>query len=344
MADVKDFDPGVDPLTEEDKGSLAYKLAHADDSPDPEAEAAAQAEREAVELAEREAARSEAETPEEKATREAAEAAAANLPKFEPKHKTWEETEKARVEAERTMHEANTKAAEEVKAKETLQKELDELKANPPEKKEPAKEVTEEERDAQLEAVASAANEQAMAEIAELDDQDPDYRKLVAKAWGKANAKIIKAARQTPISQADIDKLIDQRWDAKDTAAKAAKAEADLKTAGQQAAKEVEDYCKEHGLPVDDPEKAEYDLFDAAERKLPVELQGKGATPEVKEWIANYIRQRTGKVVEQSEAERQAALVAQKKNAVLGKGVTVPKTTTPTQPRTMNDIIGGISP
>ncbi len=325
---VKDFDPGVDPLTEEDKGSLAYKLAHADDSPttDPEPEPESSPEPEPAPESE-----SQPEPEPEPA-------------KFTPEHATWEETEKARKSAVAKMTEATTKAAEEVKAREKLQKELDELKAKPPERKEPAKEVTDDELNAQVEAVAEAANEQAMAEIAELDDQDPDYRKQVAKAWAKANAKIVKAAARAPISQADIGKIIDQRLETKDAAAKVAKAEEDVKTAGQKAAKEVEAYCKEHGLPVDDPESAEYDLFDAAERKLPVELRGKGATPEVKEWIANYIRQRTGRVVEQTEAERQAALAHQKKNTVLTKGVTVPKTTTPTQPRTMNDIIGSISP
>ena len=179
--------------------------------------------------------------------------------------------------------------------------------------------------------MAEAANEQAMAEIAELDDQDPDYRKQVAKAWAKANAKIVKAASRATLSQADIDKLIDQRIEAKETAAKAAKAEEDRRTAGQRAWDEVVDHCKKAGLAVDDPEAPESDFLEAAERKLPKELQGQGATPEVKEWMLNYVRTRTGKAALSEAEKEEAARKAQLENQPLGKGGVKPKPSTPKQ-------------
>ena len=259
------------------------------------------------------------------------------LPKKEespvgPRFKSQEEAEKAHAEAEKRMTQATTGAAEERKAREKLEKELEELRAKPPEKKEePVKEVTDEELNAQVEAVAEAANEQAMAEIAELDDQDPDYRKQVAKAWAKANAKIVKAASRATLSQADIDKLIDQRIEAKETAAKAAKAEEDRRTAGQRAWDEVVDHCKKAGLAVDDPEAPESDFLEAAERKLPKELQGQGATPEVKEWMLNYVRTRTGKAALSEAEKEEAARKAQLENQPLGKGGVKPKPSTPKQ-------------
>lgn len=249
-----------------------------------------------------------------------------------PRFKSQEEAEKAHAEAEKRMTQATTEAAEERKAREKLEKELEELRAKPPEKKEePVKEVTDEELNAQVEAVAEAANEQAMAEIAELDDQDPDYRKQVAKAWAKANAKIVKAASRATLSQADIDKLIDQRIEAKETAAKAAKAEEDRRTAGQRAWDEVVDHCKKAGLAVDDPEAPESDFLEAAERKLPKELQGQGATPEVKEWMLNYVRTRTGKAALSEAEKEEAARKAQLENQPLGKGGVKPKPSTPKQ-------------
>jgi hypothetical protein len=251
-----------------------------------------------------------------------------------PRFKSQEEAEKAHAEAERKMHEATTKASEEAKAREKLETELAELRAKPPEKKEePVKQPTEEELDAQLESVAQAANEQAMAEIAELDDQDPDYRKLVAKAWAKANAKIIKAASasKATLSQADIDKLIDQRMDARDTAAKTAKAEEDVRTAGQKAWEQAVSFGTEAGLNLKDEESADHDLFMVAESKLPKELQNQGFTKEVGEWMVNYVRTRTGKVALTEAEKEEAARQAQLNNQPLGKGGVKPKPSTPKQ-------------
>ncbi len=89
---------------------------------------------------------------------------------FKPKHKTWEETEKARVEAEKKMHETTT-------AKSALEKRLAQFE-KPPEKQpsptDPIADITDE----------------ALKEIYGLDLHSPTKDRDAAIIWAKAQRKI----------------------------------------------------------------------------------------------------------------------------------------------------------
>ena len=276
------------------------------------------------------------ETAEEKATREAAEA---RKPKFD----SIEEYDKAYKEAETKMHTATQETKREKEAREALEakaealeKELVELRAKPPAKPEPP--ASTEESDAQFEAVAEAANEEAINAIAALEDPDTydqeavkAHNKKVAAIWAKAHAKINRAGKQTSVSQEDIDRLIDQRLETKDAAAKVAREQVDTDAAAARAWQEVVDHCKKAGLPVDKADAPEADFLEAADRKLPKELQGQGATEAVKEYYLNYVRSRAGKVVEQTDEQRKRAAEHQKGNYVMGKGTNFTPSKQPAQ-------------
>lgn len=101
---------------------------------------------------------------------------------FKPKHKTWEETEKAREEAERKMHEATT-------AKSSLEKELAQYK-KPPEKPTPTiddhiAEITDEAL-SQINALPLEYGSDGKVTPASATKRDRD----AAIVWGKAQRKI----------------------------------------------------------------------------------------------------------------------------------------------------------
>ena len=277
------------------------------------------------------------ETAEEKATREAAEA---RKPKFD----SIEEYDKAYKEAETKMHTATQETKREREAREKVESELAEAKRlleeakKPPAEKKEEPPASAEEFDAQFEAVAEAANEEAINAIAALEDPDTydqeavkAHNKKVAAIWAKAHAKINRAGKQTSVSQEDIDRLIDQRLETKDAAAKLAREQVDTDAAAARAWQEVVDHCKKAGLPVDKADAPEADFLEAADRKLPKELQGQGATEAVKEYYLNYVRSRAGKVVEQTDEQRKRAAEHQKGNYVMGKGTNFTPSKQPAQ-------------
>jgi len=101
---------------------------------------------------------------------------------FKPKHKSWEETESARVEAERKMHEATTRAS-------TYERELAEFRKPPP-----AKTPTIDDR---ISEISDAAYDE-IARIPVERDAEGNFRqeslikrdKEAARIWAKANRKI----------------------------------------------------------------------------------------------------------------------------------------------------------
>ena len=107
---------------------------------------------------------------------------------FKPKHKTWEETERAREEAERKMHEATTKAS-------TYEKELAQYK-KVPEKAIP----TEDERIAEI-------TDEALAKINALSLEYDSEGKVIAASGAKRDrdAAIIWGKAQRKISRLEID-------------------------------------------------------------------------------------------------------------------------------------------
>ena len=272
-----------------------------------------------------------------------------------PRFKTRAEAEKAHAEAERRMHEATTESAkkdEVLAAKDAAlalaQKEAADFKekleaalaAKPPEKKEePAKKgETEEEFDAQFEAVAEAANEEAINAIAALEDPDTydqeavkAHNKKVAAAWTRANAKIIKAAKQTSVSPEAVAKIVADQLAAKEEAAKAEKVEADKKMSTDKAAeenarvwKEAIDLAGKSGLDMTEGT-AERDLFDIiANRDLAKQEFMKAETPpplkEQVEWVVKQVNERLGKKIDQTDERRRKARKHQEEHQPLIRG------------------------
>ena len=294
------------------------------------------------------------ETKEEKAARDDKEKGKEKVAGH--KFKSRAEAEKAYAEAERKMHEATTESAkkdEALAAKDAAvalaQKEAADLKekleaalaAKPPEKKEEKPEVkvqTEAELDAQFEAIADAANEEAITAIAALEDPDTydldavrAHNKKVAAIWTKANAKIIKAAKQTTVSPEAVAKIVEQQLEAKEAVAKAEKAEADKKAAADKAAQADADLWTQAfemagklGLDVTEGS-AERDLFEIiAKRDLAKQKFMEGETPpplkDQVEWVAKEVRTRLGKKIEQTDERRRKAREHQERNQPLTRG------------------------
>jgi len=275
------------------------------------------------------------ETPEEKAEREAAEAAGGETPEqkaaretaaaggeFKPKYKTHEEAERAYAEAETRMHTATTEASREKARADAAEAKTQELELKLAEKEKGATtEAGLEAKEAELRTATIAARQKAFDTINELDRTDPDYQKKVAAAWGDADVEIRRAERRIfPPGTEDIDGKIAAGIKAEREKDKATKAEDDKKTAAEKAWETAVDAGKKAGLALDDPELPDLDLFEVAGRKLPAELQGKGATKEVCDWMISYVQKRLGRVALTKEQREELARQEQLNNQPLGKG------------------------
>ena len=277
------------------------------------------------------------ETAEEKATREAAEA---RKPKFD----SIEEYDKAYKEAETKMHTATQETKREREAREKVESELAEAKRlleeakKPPAEKKEEPPASAEEFDAQFEAVAEAANEEAINAIAALEDPDTydqeavkAHNKKVAAAWTRANAKIIKAAKQTSVSPEAVAKIVADQLAAKEEAAKAEKVEADKKMSTDKAAeenarvwKEAIDLAGKSGLDMTEGT-AERDLFDIiANRDLAKQEFMKAETPpplkEQVERVVKQVNERLGKKIDQTDERRRKARKHQEEHQPLIRG------------------------
>lgn len=256
--------------------------------------------------------------PETKEAREKAEAEAATSkpPEFKPKHKSWEETEAARQEAERTMHEATTKAKQEAEAREALERERDELKqrleeaAKPPEKPvEAVKPVTPASRKAKV--------AQALKTIRELDPQADDYDDKLAEAWAEAGMGAEGPSKEEIAKEAA--KIARDELKAEQAADVAARAAAEQASAADRAWQEAVGIGQKAGLNLDDQDSADYIIFERMTSKIPEEMKGKPLA-EIADWMVAETRKRTGQVV-QTQAQREAAArKVQNENAVMGRG------------------------
>lgn len=318
----------------EDKGSISYRMEH------PEEEAVLEP-------------KTQEETAEEQAAREAAEKEEAGKPAVQEEEPPPDSPEGRIKAAQAKMHEATGETAKERKAREAAEsraeaaeKERDDLKkqlevaAKPLEKEEkPVKPSakTEEEQDA----IFAAASE----EIGQLEtpqDWDTDGKREYHKEAGKIWRKAIAAAgdnRSLPDPDQLAEDTANRAWEkiqARQEAAKVAKAKEDSDTAAARAWESALDAGEKAGLSVLDKKSADSIVFHAVERELPEEYYGK--PKEATEWIIAETRTRLGKVVEQTEAEKAAAKAAQKRNTVLGKGGGAPPAKEPFKPRTMSEM------
>jgi hypothetical protein len=277
-----------------------------------------------------------AKPPEEKLEDAPAETKSEEKPEETPeekagKFKTKEEAEKAHSEAERKMHDATTKAAEAEKARLAVEAERDELKkkleetlAKPPEEPEekpmPA---------ADRKVAIREATKKALDTIRNLDREDDDYDTQVEEAWASALIEVGMGGAQ--FTQKEIDKMVKDSIKADREAEKAAKAQKDKEEAGERAWQQALDQGKKAGLTLDDKRSLDYRIFDSLERDfasngLPEELHGKSLN-EIVDWMIKETRQLTGKLIEQTDAEREAARKAQTKNTVLTQGSKPPPQT-----------------
>ena len=241
-------------------------------------------------------------------------------PEWKPKYKNQEEAERAHAEAERKMHEATTKTADIERERDELKQRL-EAAEKPPEKPvEEVKALTDAERKAKLKEVAKIANKKAVAAIKQLDDTDPEYDDQVADAWAEANADALLQAGigASTLNQVELDKLIDQKIEAKEQASKAARDEEDKKTAAQKAWDKALDAAEEAGLAVRDEATAEFLIFRGLEEKIPKELYGK--PKEATDWMIAEAQKRLGKTVMTQQQREDAARKKQIDNSVLGLG------------------------
>lgn len=253
----------------------------------------------------------------------------------EKKYKSWEEAETGAREHQSAFTKKAEDAAREKEAREVAERERDELKqklaekeagAKPPET--PAATKTPEE----LEAEQEARIEQALEEIGQLDEFDPEYKKKVARAWRKAG---IGGAGQPTIPSGQaldelIDKRVEERFKARETEKEAESQESRTRAkAGEMAGKS--------GLNMEEGS-ADHTLFWATVSKMPQDLDAKPFEEQV-QWTVNEVRRLKGEVV-QSKAEMDAkAREIQVNNTILERGSTRPKKKEVPEPYTLGSIM-----
>ena len=331
-----------EPLGAEHPGSMAFKLARAEEAPQSaeEIEAARLAQEEADRVAAEEAAAAaaaETETPEEKAVREAAEAAALEPP---DKTKDWtvEDYKKGLKEAETRMHTAATEASEERKAREKLETELAEVRtAQEAAAAEEAKSRPKTERKA-----AFAAALKKIQSIPLTTDPDTgavvypdDYDDQVAEAWASTAVDPHEVAKEA--AKLAREELKKERAE-EDHRTAEEKAEA----AREKVRSDAEKLAAAEGLDMT-PGSADYRLFYSHVDELAAdpkhEYRDKPFEDQVK-WAATGVRQILTKKIELTDAERAAALKRQQNNAVLERGITRVATPEPPRQRSMQEILG----
>jgi hypothetical protein len=236
-------------------------------------------------------------------------------PAFTPKHKSWEETEKARKEAERLAHTKAEKAAELERENQRIKDEADEVKREleslktKPKPQEPPKTDDVVERYAQ-----------ALAKTAELNTFDPDYNKKVAKIMVEAGF-----AGQAAPDPGVLQQLVAEQVEAKvKEAVKAVKVDTDKADDESRMVRRVTQLAEDEGLDMTEnsPDyKAFWMVTKDAPRNVPFEEQVKWAADEVKA-LKGAFRQGYQQEVKTGEEH-------QVRNAPMERGGTPP----PAQPK-----------
>ena len=261
------------------------------------------------------------------------------LPKFEPKHKTWEETEKSRVEAEKAMHE---KAEEAKQAREELAALRKEMAAKPVE---PVKPTEPDKSAEQLEAEEEDRIAQVFDEIDKIEDDDPDYKRKVAKIWHKS--KLIgstgptKAIGDEALTEL-VDRQVERRLAVKEAETVRQRQEGETARVRSTAA----ELAVKAGLQgvTDDPlalGTADHIMFWAVAKGVPEELQSQPIEAQV-EWATAEVRRRKGEVIQTTDAERERARLAQANNTVMGRGTTQPRKAADPETFTLGGILNEV--
>jgi|GEM_PF-4170128 len=229
-----------------------------------------------------------------------------DTPKF--KHKTWEETEKARREAEQLGHRKAEEAKTERDRADGLQRKLDEIEAQ--RSKDQVELKTPE-----FEAERKAKAEELAKKFTGLDQYADGYQEQAAAILAE-----MATLAQPTLSQTDIKQVVEAEVQARLAAAEADKrVKTDAETAKVEAHKTAVRLATEAGLDMGE-DSIDADLFwtysDQAPRDIPLDEQV--------EWVANKVKTRKAGLVK-AELGRKAK-EAQKDNAVLERGSSTTKT------------------
>lgn len=344
---------------QDDPGSMAFKLARADEAPKSpdEIEAARQADEaaEAERIAEAERQAAEAgESPEEKAAREEREAQvakeAAEAEAKKPKYTSIEEAEKGAAEAAARMTAATEEAKREREAREAAEKELETFRTAEAERQAAAAETERAAKVAEAHPKVKEKFAEALKKIQAIPlGTDPEtgavtypdnYDDLVADAWAGTALNpeeiIEEAARRA-------EERLAQKQAATHTAT-TEKTQAEEAAATRAEAEQIA--ASKYGLDMT-PGSADFRIFDTfvnelagdlehEVRKLPFEDQVK--------WASEGVRQVLGKKIEMTDAERAAAKRHQDRHAILERGITRTIPDEKPRQRSMQEILAAQSP
>lgn len=236
----------------------------------------------------------------------------------EKKYKSWEEAEAGARETQRF---ATEKAEEAKQAREELaalrQKLADEEKPVEPDKTAEQLEAEEEDRIAKV-----------FDEIDEIAEDDPDYKRKVAKAWRKS--KLIGANGSTKaISDEALAEMVHRQVEKRLAVKEAETVQQRQETEHGRTRSTAAELATKAGLQgvTDDPAAlgtADHIMFWAVAKGVPEELRSQPIEAQV-EWATAEVRRRKGEVIQTTEAERERARLAQNNNTVMGRGTTQPR-------------------
>jgi len=236
----------------------------------------------------------------------------------EKKYKSWEEAEAGARETQRFA----TEKAEEAKQ---AREELAVLRQKLADKEKP---VEPDKAAEQLEAEEEDRITKALDEIDGIAEDDPDYKRKVAKAWRKAKLGgangSTKAISEEALAEM-VDRQVEKRLSAKEAEGTRQRQEAE-ETRTRSTAAELATKAGLQGV-TDDPAAlgtADHIMFWAVAKGVPEELRSQPIEAQV-EWAAAEVRRRKGEVVQTTEAERERARQAQNNNTVMGRGTTQPR-------------------
>lgn len=249
---------------------------------------------------------------------------------FKPKYKGHHEAEKGAREHQAMASKKAEEVAREREAREAAERERDELRQKLAEKEKPPEKPVEE-----LEAEQEARIEQALDEIDQIPDDDPEYKKKVARAWRKAG--IGGAGQPATPNQEAIQELIDQRVEESLQAKERTKAEADKETEAAQTRSRANELAGKTGLNMEEGT-ADNKLFWATVGDMPKELDDKPFEEQVK-WTVNEVRRLKGEVVQSKEELDAKARETQINNSVLPRGGDRPRKPAAPEPYTLGSIM-----
>jgi hypothetical protein len=250
------------------------------------------------------------------------------LPKEEVKykHSTWEETERARLEAERRMTEATTEAAD-------LKKRLADREAADRAAEETARAAAAQRNPEEIRAAAKDKVKATIEKIDSLDEEDPDYRDKVADAWAEAGLGSAVAAPD----KTEIAKLVEEQVQNTLKAEREASAEKDRATEVARTRDNAQALAAKSGLDMKQGS-VDYRLFWDVARDIPPEFVDQPLDDQVG-WTVDEVRRLKGEVVKTKEQKAAEAKKLQLQQSVLEKGPerVVPVTTR--EPYSINAIV-----